>query len=723
MKLDKAQRTFCESEARYLRLLAPAGCGKTYALALRCLNISSQTKEKKQRFLVITFTRAAKEELRSRINSEPIFSPLRGCIDIVTLNQWGWRKLKLRVSNSKLITEKNDRHYCVSNDLKPIWEKHKVLNAVLNKQNNITTVIFDLMDGLKSIGFNHKTDTTLEKFRKKVLSFKKDGLTVKWINLVNQFSAITQREIPIDTEDDAYDKDVLSTVYENFFKFWIESVERLAETAKFTLEDQKYQQYLFEYDNLKKRKYLTGASSTNHLLIDEFQDINPLDLNLLKCIADRNRSTITIVGDDDQAIYEWRGATPNYILDPDQYFGHAFETHVLETNYRSPRNIVDLSQKLIANNTRRVKKKVTANQKIVAAIECIECNDINDGIQRVVQEHEEIRLAGDASARLAVIARKRGQILPIQVHLASQNIKFCAADDLQIFLSEAFENLIMLIDIKRGCRESQRQGKIIAETIKLCDVVKKHRVSKKEREELESFLQIRDPDCLFSAAEAIAEYDGSLKSDNSGRMSQSFSEKLVGFLDSTSVSDALMILANDFLGLQKDMGKAEEDVFFADPPFSHLAQYAQQYGANYDGFIKAMERAKATLAKSPKDDSMEFDLSTHEDHQRPVHLMTAPRSKGREFDTVVVLDANEGVWPCQQALSDDTRIEEERRLFYVAVTRPKKKLIFTVRSEQHANYTPPSRFLCEGGYPLPQPSRTPPAKSSNPYRSHPKKSH
>ena len=106
----------------------------------------------------------------------------------------------------------------------------------------------------------------------------------------------------------------------------------------------------------KTRPFIYGAARYDHILVDEFQDINPLDLALIKVIVERNQSTLTIVGDDDQAIFEWRGASPEYILQPQRYFGSPFKDYLLETNYRSPRNIVTHSQNLIAHNRNRVEK-------------------------------------------------------------------------------------------------------------------------------------------------------------------------------------------------------------------------------------------------------------------------------------------------------------------------------------------------------------------------------
>jgi DNA helicase-2/ATP-dependent DNA helicase PcrA len=699
-QLDASQRAFCESAADYIRLLAPAGCGKTLALAHRCLHLLQRDPDKKPRFLVVTFTRAARDELRSRLMSESIFEPLRGCVDVVTLNQWGYRRLRSFDRNHRLLTNHNDFHFGMMNDLKPVWEKHDKVRCVVetNKGKN-PRKLFELLDGFKAIGFDHEQDSNFEKFLSRVNSFQQQGLTRTWVRLLEPLQELGVLERELDRPEVAYCSKLLKLVYDDFFRFWRESVSHLASMSKFTLEDQKYRTYLFESAQLRKKKFLSGAACIHHLLVDEFQDINPLDLALLKCIAERNRSTVTIVGDDDQAIYEWRGATPRYILEPQNYFGRPFETFILSTNYRSPKNIVSRSHNLIAHNSLRVDKKVVAKQNTNAAIEVVKCAKVNEGIERVIAEYHLLSESALSSPRLAVVARKRAQIMPIQIHLASKGIEFCAADDLQIFLSVAFEKLISLLEIKQACLEKQRPNRVREDFIRLCDLVKRFPVSKIERESLIPFLASIAPASLLESADALEEYKGPLKGSNQdGKMSLNFAQKIRSFLEATRVSDSLRILAEEFDGLQKDFGKAEEDVFFTDPPFSQLAQYAESFGLNYESFIEAMERAKATLAKTPSQEDAECDLSSSEDLKRPIHLMTAQRAKGREFETVIVLDVNEGVWPCQQAWEDEAAMEEERRLFYVAITRPKSRLILTVQSDDSGLLPHPSRFLEEAKF-------------------------
>lgn len=156
----------------------------------------------------------------------------------------------------------------------------------------------------------------------------------------------------------------------------------------------------------------------------------------------------------DQAVFEWRGATPEYILNPDRYFESRFETMTLAVNYRSPSNIVELSQRLIKNNTRRVPTKITPALSESADIAVKTVLTIRDALKYVDKVlKKELR---SRSGRVAIIGSKRSQIIPYQVHFAANDVPFCAAEDLQLFLSDAFERLLELLMIKEQAKERLR---------------------------------------------------------------------------------------------------------------------------------------------------------------------------------------------------------------------------------------------------------------------------
>ncbi len=695
-KLDASQREFCEARAENVRLLAPAGCGKTLSLLFRCAHLASKAKRHRPRFLIVTFTVAARQELASRLNEDKRFASIRDAVDITTLNSWGYRRIRTVASYPKLVTDKKDYHFAMLNQLQPVWKNHEhVKRAIEQKPNNIPRKLMNMLDAFKSIGFDHLRHTNFEQFAERMKDVKDQGLEPKIEEHLDDLVKLGVLDSKILSSGEEQAKTGVRAVYNSFFRFWREAAEHLIKSATFTLEDQKYVAYLDERQKLEEGKLLSGAARYDHVLVDEFQDINPLDLALLRAIVDRNRATITIVGDDDQALFEWRGATPEYILDPGHFFGREFATFTLSKNYRSPANVVELSQKLIAHNTRRVKKSVHPALKEKADIEVRSTDDLNEAMEYVYAEARRAVEGGQSPSRVAIIGRKRSQIIPYQVYFASKNVSFCAAEDLQVFLGGAFERILKLIMIKSECDRRQMRTQAVDSFLELCNVVKRYPLSKGDREELRKHLNQANPRTVREAIDALTSYKGKLKGPNTGgKMSLSMAEAIRDFLDAETVSDSLIEMGESFQGLQVDIGKAEDDVFFADPPFLHLAEYAVRYGDDYMQFVDDIEIAKDQLAHIPPFEDDGKASSTDELWKRPIHLMTALRAKGKEFDTVILLDVNDEIWPNRNAKTPAQK-EAERRVFYVAFTRAKKRILMLVSSNYRNREAVPSPFIDE----------------------------
>jgi DNA helicase-2/ATP-dependent DNA helicase PcrA len=696
--LDKSQQQFCDAPPGHLRLLAPAGCGKTLSLLFRCVALAQKAKPQNARFLIVAFTVAAKQELASRLNEDDRFAAIRDHVEIATLNSWGFRRLRNIAFNPTLLTGKDKYHFAMLNQLQPIWMRHEhVKNAIELKKHAAPRQLMDLLDAFKSLGFDHVRQTSLEQFSTRLKEIRSQGLGPKIEEIINDLAKLGVLVSTINRSGEESVKAGERDLYNRFYRFWREATQHLIESATFTLEDQKYVAYLDERQKLEEGKYLTGAARYDHVLVDEFQDINPLDLALLKAVIERNRATITIVGDDDQALFEWRGATPEYILDPTRFLGFDFKTFTLATNYRSPANIVDLSQRLIAHNTRRVEKKVRSSGSDKATIDIRRTDALNAAMELVYSEVKQFVRRGQSPARVAIIGRKRSQIIPYQVFFASKEVSFCAAEDLQVFLSQTFDRLLRLILIKTRSNTRQMRTQVLDDLMELCNLVKRYPLSKADRESLRSHLSQTGASTLSAAVDALAAYRGPLKGANpQGRISTDMADSIRHFVQADTVSDSIEQLGAHFEGLQVDLGKAEDDIFFADPPFLHLAEYATRYGNDYVQFVEDIERAKDRLIYVPPFEDEGQPPSAAELWTRPVHLMTALRAKGKEFDTVILLDVNDGIWPNRNAQTPAEK-EAERRVFYVAFTRARKRLLMLVSSHFGNRAAIPSPFISELG--------------------------
>lgn len=686
MRLDVYQESFCESGSENIRLLAPAGSGKTISLLHRANSVFHR-KEGKARFLIVTFTRPATDELKQRLVNDATFKNLSARTDVLTLNAYGYRRIRQAHSEHKLISSQYQRDMTLQNSLRPIWLKSKFIRtAIENKKVQVSRKSMDLIDVMKSMGFDHTWN---------------DDAALAQLTELENLGLLPIIQGPLDYISNCSDSEPdFERSFSMFWQFWKKACQSLLEQSLFTFEDQKYVAWLDNKDNLMAGKLPLGGARYTDILIDEFQDINPLDLSFIKSTADLNKASLVIVGDDDQAIYEWRGASFRFILNPKRYFGRNFETFILENNYRCPNNLVVHSQNLISQNRNREDKNVNPVNTATAEIRVEEFSKFDasvDYIGNLLKEYYEDAKADDTGGRrrIAIVSRKRAQLIPYQILLAGRNVPFCAAEDLQIFLSDAFEKLIQVVEIASAAKYPARTSQIISDIVDLCDLVKRYPLKKTEKKAVQSYLVSKRPQSYAHALDALGEYDGALKGDNANRtMSQAFADALRHLFKEQSVREFISTVSNSLKGLEKDYGKSEEDIFYTDPPFIFLEQFSGRYNDDFDRFIDDLKLAKEQLVQLPPD--IDDTSQPHEIWNRTIHLMTALRAKGREFDTVVILDANENVWPNPNAKTD-VQIEAERRLFYVAMTRAQRRLIITHSKSFGVDVGVASRFLDEAG--------------------------
>lgn len=681
--LDPVQLAFAQDPDTGLRLLAPAGSGKTHSLLWRCLHRAEASGKANPRFLLFTFTRAARDELRDRLRDDPNFAPIQPLVEITTLNAWGFRRLKQRSHNLRIVKGSGPIYNLVHNNLQPVWSKYPPLKEVLTQPRTkarAASAVISISDGLKSLGFRHDKENDLRSFREHSAWLVRAGLKPYLVSVLDAFGDLGLESFVQDFEN-------------GLMPFWTEATQTMWQMATITLEDQKYWAMLDLEQSIADNKYTTGIHRFSHIMVDEFQDINCLDLALLKAIAKVNKTSLTIVGDDDQAIYEWRGASPRFIFEPESYIGGQYRTHVLTTNYRSPANIVELSGKLIAHNKHRVAKAIAAHSAVKAQIEVLPMDGIAESAQYVLDQVKS--LLGDPKTRnLALIGRKRGQIIPYQIVFAKNNIPFYAAEDLQVFLSEAFNGLRDLLAIRARASLGAIPGlDPVQDLLKLADKAKRYPLSKADRAALLKHLQSERPKSFLDCVNSLRRYSGALKGSNDdAKMSNEIADLILAYAHSDTVSESLHVMSK-FDGLKKDYGKALEDIFYTDPPFSHLADFAVSYGSNYSDFIADLDTAASTLARTPDSDESE---AADPDRLAPVHLMTALRAKGKEFDTVFILECNQGIWPSKLA-ETEAQLEQERRVFYVAFTRARERIVMMVNGRVLGQSAVPSPYLVEMG--------------------------
>ena len=415
-RLDEYQQAFVRSEAADVRVLAPAGSGKTETLLWRCQKVHERAAES-TRFLIVTFTRAARAELKMRLSSEEFGT---APVSVMTLNRYGWALIRRKYDAPLLVTQPKDKAEWVRTVVDST-RPHSPVAAALKAQQRpgVVAGLLDRVDDLKNFGFRLDRKWTKKQFLGHWHQLELVGLRPQVTKLIE---ALQKLGILIDPDRAALDRrlhgaepgrgggeSLVGELYDRFFGFAEDVFREMHRKQRFTFDDQKYVALLL----LEERVLRCAAPPDDrwtHVLVDEFQDISPLDLRLVKAIAERSGAALTIVGDDDQAIYEWRGGAPTYLLEPEREFGREFKTFVLERNYRCPRNLVAAADRLIRHNRNRHPKRMQAHSKSNAEIVPLESPDSAVSVRDVMKEVERFRRDSSTGDRMALLSRKKAQL-------------------------------------------------------------------------------------------------------------------------------------------------------------------------------------------------------------------------------------------------------------------------------------------------------------------------
>lgn len=637
---DKHQEAVLNSGSKFLRVVAPAGAGKTQTLTAKALQILS--KNPRSNILCLTFTNAAADEFRER--AQKLDATFANRLQVSTVNSFGYELLKSVNKNLQIVNVNSTFIGRVYKIIKELMTESSIWDYQANSR--LYQSLYELTDLTKTLGFNHLS------------SIPQTEDAYEFIEALGMDTLIKVKmeevEIPL--------KSLREEFLNKWFPFWQALTDALWSNNIISLEDQKY----WALDQLTTNPlalYWLKNKKLTHIFVDEFQDINVLDLYLIQIILLSTGASLIIVGDDDQCLYEWRGCTSAFIRKSEVFFnqileGEDFETIELERNYRCPRNIVNHSKKLISHNQDRISKQTIPVREDDANIRVIPLpaaymtmNVVDELVAFLAEKHPR--------HSVAIVGRKKCQLIPIQILLTKRKVKFKVDTDLNIFAGVAFSRFRHLLELPPIYKKKRHVSSNVLDLIALLDKVGKTHLSETDKEGVRQWLVSKEPKTLEEAVVQFGKYPLEFRKGYANPTK--IASELPYFLESDTLVKCLLTAGVIFKGFKKDFVKSKEDIFYAEPPFSHLADLAVNYNDDFNGFLydldNAIERAAINDPRGAK-----------------IELMTALRKKGRESDTVIILDANDGIFPNKKS-QEDGRIEEERRLFYVTVTRTKNNLL------------------------------------------------
>ena len=603
-----------------LMVLAGPGSGKTLVITYRVKWLIENAGVHPSNILVITFTRAAAEEMKKRFfmfdgmeNAPVTFGTFHSIFFMIL-------RYAYRYTAANIIREDVKRRYIkemTENMELEIEDENEFLSGIINE---ISYIKGEMM----SLSYYHSNNCSDELFAQIYEGYE------------NIRSKAIREELP----------------------------DGQAEENLIDFDDM----LVFCYELLKEREDIRTLwqNKFQHILIDEFQDINKVQYEIIRMLAGKG-DHLFIVGDDDQSIYRFRGARPEIMLGFEKDYPEAKKV-ILNTNYRCSEEIVEGAEHLISHNTKRFPKNMQAarGSKVPITFRNLkdageECTDILKGIRFYYKK-------GIPLEDMAVIFRTNTQPRLLVGRLMEYNIPFQMRDVIpNIFDHWIARNILTYIKLAMGNRDRKL------------------------------FLQVMNRPKRYISRSMITEPQVDLKK----LKQQTFGKKwLYEKIDKLEMDLYLLRKMEPYAAIQYIRnGIGYED---------YMNEYAQFRRMNPDDLEEVLNQIQESAKEyhsfeewfayiESYGEELRKQMEAGRQQKSGVTLTTMHSSKGLEYEVVFVMDINEGVTPHKKAVKE-ADLEEERRLFYVAVTRAKTYLFLYSVKELYQKDAQISRYIGELRY-------------------------
>ena len=610
--LNINQRKAAEHINGPMLVLAGAGSGKTKVLTSRIAYLIEQGISP-DNILAITFTNKAAKEMKDRVMK--LIGTDAYLIQISTFHSLG---LKLLKENYKYLG----------------YDK----NFVILDSDDTLTVVKKIM---KDMNLNPKYYNAKD-IRNKISSAKNEMISV------SKFSSIE------------YDSKIVELYkrYENKLKInnSVDFDDILVLPIKLFKENPQVLEYYQD-------KY-------QYVLIDEYQDTNEAQYIFSKMLCAKYKY-IFVVGDNDQAIYAFRGANYKNILNFEKDYQDAI-TIMLEENYRSTKTILNAANSVIKHNKMRKDKNLLSNNEEGSKIKYIRSDTDKDECSYVSSEILKMKNNGVNYEDIAIIYRTNAQSRLIEEEMLKNNIPYKIVGSFYFYNRREIKDLICYLRLINNTKDDVSLTRVIN--------VPKRGIGEKTLESINDIANERN----ISLFDAI----------NTGKELK-FKELILDLInESANLSlTELVDLVLDKSGMREELKM--EHTLDSEIRLENLEEFKS--------ITKSYEEENGVISLDDflNEISLVSDMSEHQDGTNKVNLMTMHAVKGLEFDNVFVIGMEEGIFPHYNAINEGgmSAIEEERRLCYVAITRAKKNLYLLNAKKRtlfgNTQINPVSRFIEE----------------------------
>lgn len=586
-------------------VLAGPGSGKTLTIVNRVKYLIEKQKVRPEEILVVTFTRFAAAEMKSRLCLVMGKRDLPVTVGTFHGIYYGILKWAYRMNQENILSE---------------TEKYQILRGVINKER---MEIFDEEDFIQDI--------------------------------VAEIGKVKNNRIPLEEfVSEKCSADAFRNIYRNYER-------HRKELKKIDFDDM----LVLCYELFRSRPDVLAQwqKKFRYVLIDEFQDINRIQYDVIRMLA-QPENNLFVVGDDDQAIYGFRGADSELMLGFGKDFPDAKQI-LLGMNYRSTANIVQNSLKLIENNVERYSKKLEANREGGSCLHIQEVKDPVEEAEYVLEEIQKCKENGIKEEEIAILFRVHTDARAVVEAMVERKIPF----QMKEHLPNIYEHFI---------------AKDIMAYFRLA-------TGKRRRQD---FLQVMNRPKRYLGRDSVS---GSQVSFEDMRKFYCDKDWMIDRIDQFEWDVKMLMKMAPYAAIQYIRKRIGYDDFLKEYAFTHQTNRSDlnEVLAEIEEAAKAFSSVEEWFAHVEEYTETLKVKEKERNRPRPgVRLMTIHASKGLEFKQVFLIAANEGRIPYQKAKTDK-EIEEERRLFYVAMTRAKDFLKICYVKIKNGKEVTPSRFVDE----------------------------
>ena len=626
MALNEMQQLAVDTTEGPLLILAGAGSGKTTVLVNRVEHIISSHLATPWQVLAITFTNKAAGELRERLVS---------AIGEEANDIWAYTF-----------------HSCCSRILRRFGEK-------IGYTNHFT--IYDTDDSRR----------VMKQCQKQL------GIEDKLINHKSILAEISRAKDSLISPEE-----YKQTAQNDFRKSKIAECYELYQAQLKKSDAMDFDDIIFNTVKLlKENEDVRNLYQTQfkYVMVDEYQDTNHAQYVLTSLLADKYKN-ICVVGDDDQSIYRFRGATIENILSFENHYKGA-KVIRLEENYRSTQNILDGANAVISHNKNRKGKTLFtrsgSGDKIVYKTVMSESEESQYIIDEIVKNVNN----GMKYSDHAILYRMNAQSRNLEVMLTKSGISHRIIGGHRFFDRKEIKDIVSYLAVINNPSDNVRLQRIIN--------VPKRAIGDTM---FANVLEI-GAGLGMSAFEVCERADEFQKTSRSASKLMNFTKMIRDFQECIENGMGLNDLLQEVLDVTKYLDYLQEEPETYEDRVNNIKELSSM-------FIKYEEESEdANLSEFLEDVALISDIDSYNEDEDAVVLMTLHSAKGLEFPIVFIPGMEEGIFPGNQSMFSEEDLEEERRLAYVGITRAKKKL-YLISSQQRMLYgqtsrNMPSRFLRE----------------------------